>query len=455
MEGKRIESIGFVSLVCLVVANMIGSGLYTSSGFAIASLGRADLVMAVWGIAGVMAICGAVSYGAIASRIPDSGGEYLYLSRLIHPSMGFLAGWISLVAGFTGPIAAAALVFAIYADSTTFQKLHLDQKSLASIVILVAATLHAFRLRTGLWTQNVAVVVKLLALGGLIVWGLLLLPSSSWSTEVAPPPALPLPLPAYSVAGLVVPMLSSLVWISLSYTGFNAAVYVAGESKNARSLVPRAMLTATALVTLIYMCLNFLFLYGCDLERISGEPRIAEVSAMAIGGIWMSRIMIITILLSSWTSVLSLLMTGPRVYAKMADDHLLPKLFKTTGDVPRLAILVQAILAIVIVYVSNIRDLIGFLGLTLTACGAITVASIWRIKKVCPESQRLRLHEHVAATIFILLTISMIFAASTFQRRQFYTMLVTFASGILLYGISRWSESKRHMSTGSKPEASA
>ncbi len=428
---------------------MIGSGLYTSSGFALASLGRADLVMWVWAIAGVMALCGAVAYGAIAKRLPDSGGEYLYLSRLIHPSIGFLAGWISLVAGFTGPLAAAALVFAVYADTTALNSLNLDQKLIATFVIVVATLVHAMRLRTGLWTQNVAVVIKIAGLGILIVWGL---------SEVGLPPThsgvIPVTASVQTTPFLIMlSMLSSLVWISLSYTGFNAAVYVAGESRNAKAMVPLAMLTATILVTAIYLCLNYLFLFGCSPESIAGEPRIAEVAASAIGGVWMSRLMTATILLSSWTSVLSLLMTGPRVYAKMADDRLLPKLFQHSNEVPRVAILVQAILSIAVVYASNLRDLIGYLGLTLTACGAMAIASVWRIHRVLPDAPLLKWYEHIASAIFIGLTCSMIAVASTFQVAQFYTMLATFISGLILYVLSRklMEEPKQDKPTEKKP----
>jgi len=433
LNNQNAKSIGFFSLVCLVVANMIGSGLYTSSGFALASLGRPDLVMWVWGIAGIMALCGAIAYGAIAKRLPDSGGEYLYLSRLIHPSVGFLAGWISLVAGFTGPIAAAALVFAVYADSTIMKEWNLDQKTMASFVIIAATLVHALRLQAGLWTQNVAVVVKIVGLGTLIVWGITNLQSSAAYSGVIPTIESAQPSTFFVASS----MLSSLVWISLSYTGFNAAVYVAGESKNARAIVPMAMLIATVLVTVIYLCLNYLFLYGCAPETIAGEPKIAEIAAKAIGGVWMSRLMTATILLSSWTSVLSLLMTGPRVYAKMADDQLLPRLFRRSNDVPQVAILVQAILSIAMIYASNLRDLIGFLGLTLTACGAMTIASIWRIKHVYPDAPSLKWYEQIASAVFIILTCSMILVASTFQAPQFYTMLVTFASGFILYGLSK------------------
>jgi len=424
---------------------MIGSGLYTSSGFALSSLGRADLVMWVWGIAGVMALCGAVAYGAVAKRLPDSGGEYLYLSRLIHPSVGFLAGWISLVAGFTGPLAAAALVFAVYADTTALNIWNLDQKLIASIVIIVATLVHAMRLGAGLWTQNVAVVIKIVGLGIIIVWGL---------SEVGLSPTysgvIPVTIPVQQTSFMIaLSMLSSLVWISLSYTGFNAAVYVAGESKNAKAMVPMAMLTATSLVTVFYLCLNYLFLFGCSPESIAGEPRIAEVATLNIGGPWMSRLMTATILLSSWTSVLSLLMTGPRVYAKMADDRLLPRLFQRSNDVPRAAIFVQAILSIAVVYASNLRDLIGFLGLTLTACGAMTIASMWRIRPVLPDAPLLKWYEHIASAVFIILTCSMILVASTFQVTQFYTMLATFASGLIIYCLSRKFMPKRQ---DDKPE---
>jgi APA family basic amino acid/polyamine antiporter len=433
LSKPNVESIGFYSLVCLVIANMIGSGLYTSSGFALASLGRPDLVMWVWAMAGAMALCGAIAYGSIAKRLPESGGEYLYLSRLIHPSIGFLAGWISLVAGFTGPLAAAALVFAVYADIPLMSVWGLDQKAIASLVIVTATLVHALKLEAGLWAQNGAVAIKLAGLGVLIVWGFRNLGLSE--NQFVLVPSMEQTQPSSFFVALT--MLSSLVWISLSYTGFNAAVYVAGESKDARSIVPMAMLTATVLVTAIYLCLNYLFLFGCDPKTIAGEPKIAEVAATAIGGVWMSRLMTGVILLSSWTSVLSLLMTGPRVYAKMADDHLLPRLFRQSNNVPRIAIVVQAVLAVVIVYASNLRDLIGFLGLTLTACGAMTVASIWRIKHVFPDASALKWYEQFAAAVFIVLTCVMILVASTFQSIQFYTMIATFVSGLMFYALSK------------------
>jgi amino acid transporter len=118
VDAKPSESpnqpFGFISLVALVVASMIGSGVFTTSGFAMGDLKDARLVVAVWCIGGVVALCGAIGYGALAARLPGSGGEYLYLSRAIHPAIGFLAGWISLVAGFTVPMAAAAKTFATY-----------------------------------------------------------------------------------------------------------------------------------------------------------------------------------------------------------------------------------------------------------------------------------------------------------------------------------------------------
>ncbi len=169
---------------------MIGSGLYTTSGFAFHDLRRADLVLIVWLIAGGMAICGAISYGALAKRVSLSGGEYVYLSRLIDPSIGFLAGWISLVAGFTAPIAAAAETFAAYlvphSDSSTW-----SAKWIAIASIALGAALHSCGLRGGTYAQNVTVVVKLIGLVAILVFAALMLPSYAWHSGVLNPSGFP------------------------------------------------------------------------------------------------------------------------------------------------------------------------------------------------------------------------------------------------------------------------
>ena len=209
--------LGLGSAAALVVANMIGTGVFTTSGFALADLGRPGPVLLAWAVGGALALCGALSYGALARRIPESGGEYTFLARTVHPLAGFLAGWISLLAGFTAPIAAAALGFSAY--------LTVDEPLrpwIGSAAIATAALLHGLHLSGGVVVQNLAVGLKLTIITAFAVWGFTQLPQSP---APAPTTSAPFELGAFAV---------TLIWISFSYSGWNAVVYVAGESPRPR-----------------------------------------------------------------------------------------------------------------------------------------------------------------------------------------------------------------------------
>ena len=188
--------LGLTSAAALVVANMIGAGVFTTSGFALADLGRPETVLLAWGVGGLMALCGALSYGALARRIPESGGEYTFLSKTVHPLAGFLAGWVSLLVGFTAPIAAAALGLQAYlADSFGLAG---RPEWIGTTAILIAGLMHGLQLRTGVVLQNTAVGLKLAVIGGFVLLGALRSPSHRRTPRSSLQPAsssAPLPSP--------------------------------------------------------------------------------------------------------------------------------------------------------------------------------------------------------------------------------------------------------------------
>ena len=161
--------LGLVSAAALVVANMVGTGVFTTSGFALADLGRPERVLLAWLVGGVLAMCGALSYGALARRIPESGGEYTFLSETVHPLAGFLAGWVSLLAGFTAPIAAAALALQAYVGDPFGPEVRPEW--LGTGTILAAGLMHGLRLREGVLLQNTAVALKLVLIAGFVALG--------------------------------------------------------------------------------------------------------------------------------------------------------------------------------------------------------------------------------------------------------------------------------------------
>lgn len=424
MTSGRPRHFGPGTLAALVVANMIGAGVFTTSGFTLADLGSPGRVLAAWVVGGVIAICGAIGYGALARRLTDSGGEYLFLSRVLHPAAGFVAGWISLIAGFTGAIAFAAHAFESYvrpADSA------LPPHLVAVAAILAAAALHAIRARPGAIGQNGVVALKLLVLAGFVGFAVVKWAGGSPTWPVGE--AVPFSLPAFA---------GSLVWISLSYSGFNAAVYVAGEARDPERTVPTAMLRATIAVTIIYLALNLVFVGFVPGEAVRGRPDVAFAAASRLLGDTGAQIVRVVVALALLSSVSSMMMAGPRVFARMADDGVFPAALRFRGEVPTVAILVQAVLAIVLVLVSDLRSLLGYLGLTLSLSAALTVSCVFVLRRRHgPEGVPVT-GSIVLPGIYVVATLALAVLAASRQPMEWLAAGVTVASGLgLWWGIRK------------------
>lgn len=363
--------IGLASATFLVVASMIGAGVFTSSGFALADLGSSTRVLLAWVLGGITAACGALCYGALARAIPESGGEYTYLARTLHPFAGFLAGWVSLLAGFTGPIAVAALGLQVYLDSTF--ELGGDPRWIGTAAILSAGLLHGLRLSPGVVAQNAVVALKLVLIAVFVAVGAWKLRTQGvWSAT----PTRPFDLGALAV---------SLVWISFAYSGWNAAAYVAGEVRDPERNLPRALLLGTGVVTLAYLALNAVFVLAAPLAELAGKAEVGAIAAEALGGQGLRRFLTLIVALALYTSVSSMVMSGPRVYARMAKDGVFPRFFEFQGgasqaDVPRRAVALQVAAAVAVVWVAELRTLIGTIGFTLGLCAAATVVGLARLR---------------------------------------------------------------------------
>lgn len=433
--------LGATTLITLVIANMIGAGVFTSSGYSLAALGNPGRVMLAWILCGVWAICGAIAYGSLVSRLPESGGEYLFLSRFVHPSVGFLAGWISVIAGFTAPIAAAALGAALYGRPG----LAADAPELtywAAGLIALTTVCHLIGIGVGASMQNLVVAAKLVLIVVLVTWAFGFTSADAWqggALAEQDPNWLPGSWNAWTV------LVGSMSWIALSYTGFNAAIYVAGESRDARRMVPRAMLWATLLVTGIYLALNFVFVFAPPPESIVAQGDIATIAALAVGGEGLEFLVRFTIVLSMISSVFAMLLAGPRVYQKMADDGVMPSLFKSSQGPPRIATVVQAVLSIVALFLAGLLNLLTYLGLTLSACGALAVASLWWVHLKLPDAPRLHWWERLALTIYLGITVCILAASWTEHREQFMAMLATFGLGFVAYLVSQTLPTRRSL----------
>jgi amino acid transporter len=344
---------------------MIGAGVFTTSGYALADLGSPILVLIAWAIGGVIALCGALSYAGLAARIPGNGGEYLFLSRAVHPLVGFLAGWISLLAGFTAPIAVAAHGLEAYAQGAF--GLDLPAGLLGAGAIILAGITHGIARAPGLRIQDAAVAVKLIAIIAFIVVGAVVLVGAE-TTDSSALPSGPVSISAFAV---------TLVWISFAYSGWNAAVYISGELEDPSRTLPRAMIVATLGVSAIYIALNAVFLFSAPFEALAGKAEIGAIAAEALGGWWARGALSGVVALGLLTSISAMVMVGPRVYAQMAADGVFPRILGADGEAPHRAIALQVGLALVAFFISDLRDLLLYVGFLLSISAAATVACLF------------------------------------------------------------------------------
>lgn len=416
---------------------MIGVGVYTTSGYTLLALGNPTQVIVAWLVAGVIAICGAIGYASLASRFTQSGGEYLFLSRTWHPVAGLMAGWVSLLAGFTGAIAAAALGLEYYL-APMLPEAQLPACTLAIACVVVAAILHTIGVRTAARIQDLIVVLKLLMIVGFIVFAIS--SAQTWDGLAAvDSPASP-PSKTFDLLEFA----NQLVWISFSYLGFNAAIYVSGEVIRPERTVPRAMIAGTILVTFLYVVLNAIFVLAPSAEAITSEEnraQVAAVAAQAIGGPQFAAFVRIVIVISLFTSVSALVMTGPRVYAKMADDGFLPKWFSFRGATPASAIWFQALLAVVAIYISSLQNLLGYLGMTLSLCSALTVSMLFVLRR--RQSSIWMPAYGIPAAIYVLATLVLAVLYGIGKPGSALAAVITLLAGVIVYPLLKHRSAER------------
>lgn len=370
------KAIGLWSGVGLVVANMIGTGVLTTTGFMAMDLAPSHILLA-WLVGGVVALAGARAYAALAQAIPRSGGEYRYLSDLMHPSAGYLAGWASLLLGFSAPIALAALAAGAFTQTLG---LAVNDRHVAAGIIVAVTVMHAVDLRSSKVGQDVLAAVKAILLVGLVVLGLAL-GHNAWPTW----------RPAAAAGGLPVqPFFTSLVYIAFCYSGWNATIYAAEEFAAPRRDVPRAMMLGCAAVMVGYLVINWVFVanlapadFGAWLGDDTDRDRITVAHVLAgklVGGAG-AKIMSVLIVLWLVSTVSAMGLVGPRVCAAMARDGYLPRVLAgRAGRPPAASVALQGGLAVVIVYTHHFRQVLANVGAILVLVSALTVLALFRVQ---------------------------------------------------------------------------
>jgi APA family basic amino acid/polyamine antiporter len=390
-EPSLRRELGFTHSTAIVIANMIGTGIFTTTGFLAGDLGRPALVLGIWVVGAIVAIAGCFCYAEMGVNLPASGGEYIYLREAWGPLWGFLSGWISFFAGFSAPIAAAALAFSEYfahffpafavagaaAKSAGGGWFHAGPGQwLAVGIVVVLAIINMAGLRPAAKTQNV--------LTGLKLGALLLFLGFAFAVGHGAVGHFTQTAVRTSSHSLAAQFAVSLIFVMFAYSGWNASTYVAGEMKTPERTLPASLLVGTLTVAAFYVLLNVAFVYALPLESMKGVVAIGEAAAGALfggrGGSFFSAIMSVGLL----SCVSAMVIAGPRVYYAMASDGCF---FRTAARVhprwgtPVYAILYQTLAATLMILTGTFESLIYYIGFALIFFAALAVAGSVRLRR--------------------------------------------------------------------------
>lgn len=361
----RSSKFSFYSAALLVVANCIGTGIFTTTGFLLAELQSPTLVFLVWTLAAAYALLGVRCYQELHALYPGSGGEYHFLSEGWHTALGRIAGFVSLVAGFSAPIAASAMGFSLYLQK--FSPLPVSPMVLASILIVLIAISQIFLTDGFLQLHNTFVVGKLLGIALLVVVSFLYSPWQGWdlqNVQISPGP-----------------LAHSFFWCAYAFSGWNAVYYIAGEVLQQKSQVHRASFLGTVGVVVLYLSLNAALLFTGDVNSLSGQPEVVAQFLSNVFGPRASEWLSLFIAFGLISTTSALLITGPRVYARMAQDGALPKMFLSVpGQTPKASLLLQMGLSLLILWSLNFDKILHTTGFVLTLCSALAVSVLLRKK---------------------------------------------------------------------------
>jgi APA family basic amino acid/polyamine antiporter len=433
------RALGVSGATAFVVTNMVGAGIFTVPAFVRASTGNGMAAIGVWAAGALLALCGALCYAELATRMPEAGGECYYLTRTFGRLWGFLSGWISFFVGFSAAIAASALGAVGYADA----------------------------LLTG-WDASQPLISGLgITQGGAVAAGMIILLSLFHASGVRPSGRMQLSIAILAISAIVIFVFAGfatgagdfnrvfagteatgLWWVALlqvnfAYSGWNAAAYLAGETVDPRRTLPRALIGGTMIVGLIYILLNLLFLYALPVTGWQPEIAVGQTAAQSLfgesGAIFVSAI--ITLMITG--SVSSMTAAGPRVYYAMARDAMAPSIFghlHHRNGAPVFALLVQAVIASMFALTGAFGTLLTYAGSALSLFAGLAVASVYvaRRKGIDHVGAHFRVPGYpVTPAIFIAMVGVAFFEGLRESPQATGAALITVALGAIIYFIGR------------------
>jgi len=408
---------------------MIGIGVFTSLGFQLAAIPSGFSILMLWIVGGAAALCGALAYAELAVAFPRSGGEYNFLSRIYHPALGFMAGWISATVGFAAPVALAAMAFGEYFAGVVPGAPPLFV-GLAVAWAVTLILLSGAKLSTTF--QNVSTLIKVALIAVFIIAGF---------SVPEPQPISFLPQPGDIGHILSAPFAVSLVFVMYSYSGWNAATYIAGDVRTPERSIPVAMLVATLIVVLLYVLLNAVFLYTTPMAAMTGQLNVAQVAGEHIFGATGGRIVAGLICVGLVSAISAMMWIGPRVTVAMGEDFPLLSLFsqRSRSGVPTIALLFQISVVTVLLLTQSFETVLEFIQFSLTLCSFLAVLGVIVLRVTQPGLPRPYRVWAYPLTPFVFLGVTGFMMYYLFSERPLQSLasLGLMASGLVLFFLSK------------------
>jgi APA family basic amino acid/polyamine antiporter len=444
------RQLGLTTAILVVVASMIGTGIFITTGTVLKMTHNSFLILILWVVGGIVAITGSLCYAELATIWPDVGGEYVYLKNTFGFLPSFLTGWISLVVGFSAPVATSSLSLVKYlnqfwhnimqnsGDISNVLSGDWTQRIIAAAIIFIFGSIHIIGVKRGSRIQNVLTLIKLLIVVSLIGFGIYmadwsmserLISSYSWAER-----EIPAGIPIY---GLV------LLIIMFSYSGWNGASYIGGEIENPGRNLPRALFLGTLVTMLIYIGLNVVFLMSTPGQELMGKDAVGAVASRNLFGTGVSSFFMLGIAIILLSSVSVQMMIGPRVYYAMAQDRMIFQYLAYESprfSTPSVSISIQMVLAIFYVFVGTAQTLMEYMGFALSIFPLLTVIGLIYLRCKKPDLNRpFRVPLYpIVPMIYIVLTLGMMVAGFLAWTRTSWFALLVVVMGIPIFYIWRW-----------------
>ena len=373
----------YITVTAVIVANMVGTGVFTSLGFQLLDIRSGFALLLLWILGGLTALCGAISYAELGATLPRSGGEYNFLSKIYHPAAGFVSGWISMSVGFAAPTALAAMTFSAYFTSSLFGEVpNFVEQLIAVALLLLLSVVHSSNHRNSGRTQTIFTTLKVAVI--------LLFILASLIVVEAPQPISFLPnnndLQIVTSGAFAV----ALIYVSFAYSGWNAATYLSSEIENPQRALPLVLISGTSIVTLLYLGLNFVFLYTTPMDSMIGEVEVGAIAARTVFGELAGGLFGLALALLLISTVSAMTMAGPRVIQVVGEDF--PKLSflgrKNSSGIPARSIFLQSTIAVIFIISSTFESVLIFAGFTMALNTFASVLGLFVLRLRKPDLVR-------------------------------------------------------------------